>query len=151
MLTQANQRSLEAALMRALSAYLGHHVQLTTARLVRVRDATSFAQQVKTFNPTHLIYYGHALDGSNALLPALGKSVTAWQLQNAIKGTAVRHVDLLGCSTVSLAAELAVALPKVSFGHLRVARFDNIEVDLHSRQVKSIVIDRSPLYHFGGH
>jgi hypothetical protein len=118
---------------------------------VRIHDATSFAQEVKKFNPSHLVYYGHALDGTNALLPALGKSITAWQITNAIKGTAVQHLDLLGCSTVSLAAELATALPKVSFGHLRVTRFDDIEVVLESQQVKNVVIDRSHLYHFGGH
>jgi hypothetical protein len=149
-LSQSNQRSFEVALMKALAAYFGPHVQLSTARLVRIHDATSFTQEVKKFNPSHLVYYGHALDGTNALLPALGKSITAWQITNTIKGTAIRHLDLLGCSTVSLAADLATALPKVSFGHLRVTRFDNIEVDLHSRQVKNVVIDRSHLYHFGG-
>ena len=106
---------------------------------------------MKTSNPSHVIYYGHALEGTNALLPALGKSFTAWQIMNAIKGTAVQHLDLLGCNSVSLAAELATTLPKISFGHLRVARFDNIEVVLATQQVKSVTIDPSHLYHFGGH
>jgi hypothetical protein len=71
-LTRHNQASFEAALLRGLTVYFGHHVGMSEARLVRIHDATDFLEAIRKYNPSHLVYDGHALVGSNTLLPALG-------------------------------------------------------------------------------
>lgn len=124
-LTSQNQSSFEKALMRALASYFGAQVRMAKARFVRIRNATDFFSAVKEHDPAHLIYYGHALTESNTLLPMIGRSITAWQISNALKAKSVRHFDILGCTTVSLAAELSIALPKIRIGHLRAPRMDN--------------------------
>jgi hypothetical protein len=46
-----------------------------------------------------------------------------------LKGSAVKHFDLLGCEIASLAAELSIGLPQMEVGYLRSWRQDNFEVD----------------------
>ena len=147
-LNRANQASFERALRSALAQYFGSHVSLATARVIRIGSAVDFAATIKRESFTHLIYYGHALLGANALLPSLGKNISGWQLANALKGTAIKHFDLLGCETTSLAAELSVALPRVEIGYLRSWRHDNFEVDPNTLRFKNIRIDPTQLRHF---
>jgi hypothetical protein len=85
-LTPSNKGSFEIALRRALATLLGDHVSLAGARMVFIRDAPGFIAAVKSLRPRRLIYYGHAILETKVLLPSLGKSITTWQLLNALKG-----------------------------------------------------------------
>ena len=147
-LTPSNKGSFETALRRALATFLGDHVSLAGARMVFIRDAPGFIAAVKSLRPRRLIYYGHAILETKVLLPSLGKSITTWQLLNALKGSGVQDFDILGCSGSGIAAELSIDLQKVRIGYLRNKRQDNVEADPITSRVKQLKIDRQPLYHF---
>jgi hypothetical protein len=144
-----NQPSFENALRRAMAKYFGAHVRMANARLIRISSAADFVGAVKRGQFTHVVYYGHAVLGANALLPSLGKNISGWQLADALKHTAVKHFDMLGCETMSLGAELSTALPGVEIGFLRAWRQDNFEVDRNTLQIKNVQFDPVRLYHFG--
>jgi hypothetical protein len=55
---------------------------------------------------------------------------------------------MLGCETMSLGAELSIALPDVEVGYLRSWRQDNFEVDRNTLQVKNVRFDPTPLRHY---
>lgn len=148
-LTRRNQASFEMALRKALGAFLGAHVNIAMAQFVFIRNADELRRAVQSANPSHLIYYGHALDGSNTLLPALGNAINAWQLTNALDGTGVKDFDILGCSSSSIAAELSVSNPRLRVGYLRTARKDNIEFDRETMRPIRMTLDKQPLLHFG--
>jgi hypothetical protein len=147
-LTSANQVSFERALRSALASYFGAHASMANAKMVRIASAADFVNTVKRESFTHLIYYGHALLGANALLPSMGKNISGWQIAEVLKGTAVKDFDLLGCETTSLAAELSIALPRAKIGYLRGWRQDNFEVDPNTLRIKNIKFDPTPLRHF---
>jgi hypothetical protein len=149
-LTGGNQVSFERALRLALAGYFGAHVSMANAKLIRIASAADFINTVKREKFNHLIYYGHALLGTNALLPSIGKNISGWQITDALKGTSVKHFDLLGCETASLAAELSIALPWMDVGYLRSWRHDNFEVDPNTLRIKNIKFDPTPLRHFPG-
>jgi hypothetical protein len=145
-----NRASFETALRRALAEFLGGHAGVSAARFVFIRNAAEFAASIRSGSFGHVIYYGHALVGTNTLLPSIGHSITPWQLFNSLKGSTVRHFDILGCSSASIAAQLATDLPALRVGNLRAAREDNIEVNPTTKQVVRLKIDPQPVYHFGG-
>lgn len=147
-ITARNQVSFERALRRAVASYLGAHVAVSNARLIRIASASDFASAVKRETFTHLIYYGHAVLGANALLPSLGKNISSWQIVDALKGKNVKHFDMLGCETMSLGADLSIALPGVEVGYLRSWRHDNFEVDRNTFQIKNVRFDPTPLRHY---
>jgi hypothetical protein len=147
-LTRFNQPSFEIALRRALAPFLGDHVSLANARMVLIHDASELMAAVRTYGPHRVIYYGHAIADTKVLLPSLGKSITTWQLTNVLKGSSVADFDILGCSSVSIAAELAVNMSATRIGYLRNARQDNIVADPITLRVKALTIDPQPLYHF---
>jgi len=93
--------------------------------------------------------FGRMAAGISGMIPARGVRITPAQLAAALQGTTVRHVDILGCKSVSFAAELATLAPALRLGYLTAKRFDNVEVNLHTQQVVSVSIDRQPLLHFG--
>jgi hypothetical protein len=117
-LTRSNQASFEIALRRALAPFLRDHVSLANARMVFIRDASALAAAVKRYAPRRVIYYGHAIADTKVLLPSLGKSITTWQLTNIFKGSSVADFDILGCSSVSIAAELALNMSAMRTGYL---------------------------------
>jgi hypothetical protein len=145
-----NKASFETALRRALSQFLGGHLDISAARFVFIRNADDFASAVRAGSFSHVIYYGHALDGANALLPTMGNSMTAFRLANILKGTTVHHFDILGCSSASIAAEISTEVAGVRVGNLRGSRNDNVEVNPETLQVIKLQIDPQPLYHFDG-
>jgi len=149
-LTRSNRQSFETALRRALAAFVGTDATVTGARFVFVGSAAAFSAAVRGGQFAHVIYYGHALADENALLPAAGQRITAPQLAQALSGTSVRHLDILGCRSMSLAGELSTMLPQVRIGHLRSPREDNVEADPRTLQVRNLDIDRQPLFHFEG-
>jgi len=113
-----------------------------------IRSAGEFSAAVRRGQFAHVIYYGHALSGENALLPAAGQRITPRQLAQALSGTSVTHFDILGCRSMSVAGELSTLLPQVRVGHLRSAREDNVETDLKTGEVRALRIDSQPLFHF---
>lgn len=147
-LTRFNHASFETALRRALAPFLRDHVGVANARMVFIRDASNLGAAVKTYAPHKVIYYGHAIADTKVLLPSLGKSITTWQLMNILKGSSVADFDILGCSSVGIAAELALNMSSTRIGYLRNARRDNIVTDPITLQVKALVIEPQPLYHF---
>ncbi len=147
-LSPGNQISFERALRSALASYFGSHVTMANAKIVRIASATDFVNTVRRERFTHLVYYGHALLESNALLPSLGRNISGRQIVEALKNTAVKDFDLLGCATTSLAAELSVGLPGVEIGYLRDWRHDNFEVNPHTLAIKNLKFDPTPLRHF---
>jgi hypothetical protein len=51
---------------------------MANAKMARIASAADFVNTVKRESFTHLIYYGHALWGTNALLPSMGKNISGW-------------------------------------------------------------------------
>jgi len=120
------------------------------ARFAFIRSAGDLSALVRSAPYTHVVYLGHALEGVNALLPTAGHRISVGQLAQAFAGTAVVHLDLLGCQSASIAADLATVLPGVRIGYLRSKRIDNIECDPRTLQVIRMTIDPQPVLHFGG-
>lgn len=149
-LTKSNRESFEPALRKALTVFMGTDAVVVGARFVFIRNAGDFEAAVRGAQYTHVVYYGHALEGENELLPARGAKVDVPQLARALKGTTVAHFEILGCRSASIAAQLSTLVPAVKVGHLRAAREDNIEVDPSTLQVISLCIDRQTVFHYGG-
>jgi hypothetical protein len=116
--------------------------------MVFIRDSGELMAAVKTYAPRRVIYYGHAIADTKVLLPSLGKSITTWQLTNVFKGSSVADFDILGCSSVSIAAEVALNMSATRIGYLRNAREDNIVADPNTLRVKTLTIDPQTLHHF---
>ena len=146
--TGQNRTSFEAALRNALAKYFKSHVDVPTAKLIHISSAADFVNVVRNEKSGRLVYYGHALWGTNALLPSLGKNVQAFQIVQALKTSQVREFDILGCETASLAAELSISLPGVRIGYLQGWRQDNFEVDPATLRIKKMTLDPIALHHF---
>jgi hypothetical protein len=99
--------------------FLGSDAVVAGARFVFIRSAADFEAAVRSAQYTHVVYYGHALDGENALLPAKGSKIDVPTLARALTGTSVAHFDILGCRSTSIAAQLATLRPEVKIGYLR--------------------------------
>jgi len=149
-LTALNRDSFEPALRQALIAFVKGDATLQGARFVFIHNASDLSAAVKSAPYTHVVYYGHALEGVNALLPKAGNRITVAQLTQALAGTPVAHLDLLGCQSASMAAELATLLPRLRIGYLRSKRIDNVECDPRTVQVIRMTIDPQAIFHFGG-
>ena len=147
-LTRSNQPSFEAALRRALADFLGEHLDVHRARMAFVKNARELVRTIAASGARRIVYYGHAMLGTRALLLSIGQAIEPWQLADALKGSSVRDFDILGCEGTSIAADLSIRLPKIKIGYLRAARNDNIEVDRFSLKVKTLKIDEQPLHHF---
>ena len=147
-LTPSNGLSFEVALRRALAVLLGDHLRLAGARMVLIKDAGEFLAALKRFRPRRAVYYGHAIADTKVLLPSLGKSITTWQIESALKGSSVLDFDILGCSSSSIAAEVVLNVPGVRVGYLLNPREDNIVTDPITLRVKELTIDPQPVYHF---
>ncbi|HVZ86056.1 MAG TPA: hypothetical protein VHG72_03760 [Polyangia bacterium] len=115
-LTRTNQASFERALRIALAAFVGADADMMSARFVFVRDAAQIAAAIRSGRYTQVVYYGHADQYANALIPAPGVRVTPAQLAAALRGTSVSHVDILGCRSTSFAAELSTSLQRYESG-----------------------------------
>jgi hypothetical protein len=147
-LTTSNRASFERALRFALTRFLGSDAQVMSARFIFIRNVREFTAAIRTGSYSQVVYYGHALDGENALLPARGGKIAPAELAYAFRGTTIRHFDILGCRSTSVAAELATLCPTLKIGHLRAAREDNVEVSPATLQVISLTIDQQMLFHF---
>lgn len=147
-LTRHNQGSFEKALRNALAGFVGGDANIMAARFFLVSDLQQITTAIRSGRYTQVVYYGHADQNSNALIPAPGVRITASQLAQALKGSAIGHVDILGCRSGSFAAELATLVPELRVGHLMAKRFDNIEVNPRTNQVIQMTIDRQGLLHF---
>lgn len=147
-LTPGNRLSFEVALRRALAVLLGEHLSLAGSRLVQIKNAGDFVAALKQYRPRRLVYYGHAIADTKVLLPSLGKSITTWQLESALKGSSVLDFDVLGCSSSSIAAEVVLNVPGIRIGYLLNPREDNIVTDPVTLRVKELTIDRQPVLHF---
>jgi hypothetical protein len=149
-LTTRNRGSFEPALRRALIEFVKGDAPVTAGRFVFVRNAGEFSAAIHSADYTHVIYYGHALEGVNALLPTAGNRITVPQLAHAFEDTHVTHFDILGCQSGSIAADLLSALKTVKMGYLRVKRYDDIECDPRTLEVVKMTIEAQPVRHFGG-
>lgn len=149
-LTSRNKDSFEVALRQALNVFMKGDAIISGVRMTFIRDASDFAAAVRSASYTQIVYYGHALEGVNALLPTGTNRVSAKDLASALTGTTVKHFDILGCQSASIAAELSTLLAKVRVGNLRVKRFDNVICDPRSLLVTSLTIDPQPIFHFEG-
>jgi hypothetical protein len=147
-LTPKNQLFFQRALIRALSAFVGGHLNLSNARFRHIRTAAQFSSAIAGAKYTHVIYYGHALMGTNVLLPANGSNISPARIVESLTGTSVRHFDILGCRSTSIAAEVSLKLPGISIGYLRQKREDNVVVSRGNPEIE-MTIDPQPIYHFG--
>jgi hypothetical protein len=57
-------------------------------------------------------------------------------MTDALSGTTVVHIDILGCSSASFAAKLVLSVPKLTVGSFLTKRLDDIEVDMATMQLK---------------
>ena len=143
----AQKKNFEAKLREALQAFMaGEVADLGRADYAYVTDATSLTQVLRRGAYTHLVYYGHAVDDGATLKPL--KEITVKQMTDALSGTSVVHIDILGCSSASFAAKLVLSLPKLTAGSFLRKRLDDIEVNMATMQLKKLVIERQPLHHF---
>ncbi len=149
-LNKSNMASFEAALKIALGVFLAKHADLSRAKMLHVRNAEGIAKAIKAASArTHIIYYGHAIADDKALAPSKAQRVTIDQLVRMLKVASVSHFDLLGCTSVGIAAELAIAVPKIRFGGLMNKRNDDFEVDFRTLQIRNMAIAKQEFLHFG--
>jgi len=66
-LTELNRDSFERALRQALVAFVKGDALVSGARLVFIHNASDLSAAIKSAPYTHVVYYGHALEGENAL------------------------------------------------------------------------------------
>lgn len=149
-LTASNLLSFQNALRRALAAFLGTHLEVAGAELVRLKDAETFVRVVKSGHYSHVIYYGHAIKELNILLPALGQNLTPSRMAQALKESSVEHFDILGYEGATIAAELSPQVPKIRVGYLPAKREDDVDVDVATLRVRSLTIQPQTIQHFGG-
>ena len=69
-LSKKTRASFEAALRSAMAKFVGVHVDVKSATFVPIVDGNSFSRAVRSKSFTHVIYYGHALEARNALMPS---------------------------------------------------------------------------------
>jgi hypothetical protein len=148
-LTTVNRASFESALKQGLSGFVGGDAPLAGARFVFIRGLPDLSAAGRSGEWTHVIYYGHAAERENALIPGPGQRISATQLAGLFRGSAVTHVDILGCRSLSIAAELSAMLPTLRVGGLAAKRQDNIEVDPRTLHVIKFEMSRQPIRHFG--
>jgi len=148
-LTSHNRDSFEPALRQALTAFVKGDTVVQGARFAFIHNASDLSAAVRSAPYTHVVYYGHALEGVNALLPTAGNRIAVAQLAQALAGTPVAHLDLLGCQSASIAADLSTVLPGIRIGYLRSKRIDNVECDPRTLQVIRMTIDPQTIFHFG--
>jgi hypothetical protein len=96
-------------------------------------------------DPRTLVVYGVPA----RLLPTAGNGIAVAQLAQALAGTPVAHLDLLGCRSASIAADLSTVLSRIRIGYLRSKRIDNVECDPRTLQVIRMTIDPQTIFHFG--
>lgn len=149
-LTTKNRESFEPALRQALVEFTKGDLPVAGARMTFVRNAADLSAAIRAADYTHVAYYGHALEGDNALLPTAGNRITVQQMAQALDGTKVTHLDILGCQSSSIAAELATKVKGVKVGYLRMKRFDNVEVNPRTLQVVTLTMDAQAILHFNG-
>ena len=94
----------------------------------------------------HVVYYCHAVDNGGTLKPL--QKITVTELQHALQGSGVDHLDILGCRSTTFASQLVSAMPKLKVGNLRGKRFDDIEVNLRTMQLKTFTIVPQVVFHF---
>jgi hypothetical protein len=115
-LTRSNQASFEAALRHALAEFLGDHLNVSRARMTFVRNAREFVRAIADSGASRVVYYGHAMLGTKALLLSIGQAIEPWQMADALKSSAVRDFDILGCEGTSIAADLSIRMPQIKIG-----------------------------------
>lgn len=148
-LTASNQKSFEPALRQALSVFMKDDAVIQGARFVFIRNAADFSVAVHSGSYTQVIYYGHALEGENALLPTPHNRIHVGQLAHAIYGTAVTHLDILGCASASIAAAVSGLVAGVQVGYLRTKRVDDVVCEPSTMKVLRMAIQPQPVLHFG--
>lgn len=124
----------------------GEVADIGRADFAFVTDARSLAQALRGGPYTHVVYYGHAVDDGATLKPL--KEIDVKQITDALSGTNVVHIDILGCSSASFAAKLVLSVPKLTAGSFLTKRLDDIDVDMATMQLKRLIIERQPLHHF---
>lgn len=128
-LTSQNQSSFQLALKGGLGQCLGGHVAIQEARFVYIRNLSEFSAALRGGQYSRVVYYGHALSGVNVLLPGIGSNIAPFHIAGLLKGSSIKHFDILGCSGASIAGELAT---------------------LVSKDIKKLTIDQQALLHYDG-
>jgi len=142
------RQNFEWKLRSALSRFLASEVpSIGHADYRFVPDIATLNRLLQTRRYDHVIYYGHAVDDGATLKPL--HKITVLQLELALKGSGVTHIDILGCRSTAIAARLAMDLPLLTIGNLRGRRFDDVEVDLRTMRLKTLSIVPQPVFHFG--
>jgi hypothetical protein len=101
---------------------------------------------------THLynrvVYYGHALADGVTLAPQ--QRISASQIAQALKGSGVGHLDLLGCDSSVIGALISTLVPGLTVGTLRGKRFDDFKVDPSTMKIQDFTIVPMQIFHFAG-
>lgn len=148
-LTASNRASFEVALREALGAFVKNDVDIAGADYQFVRNVKDLQTAIASKPYSHVVYYGHAMTDQGVLLLSHGNKVSVDQLVSLLTGTKVKHFDILGCASVSIAARLAIAMPKLTVGNLRDKRWDNFDVELRTMKVQRMSIEPQAIHHFG--
>lgn len=139
----------EGQLRKALSAFLAGEVpDIAHAEYRYVTDASSLMTLVRSGRYSHVIYYGHADIKLNVLAPVAERKITGAQLKQIFAGSAVKRFDILGCQAGVIAAQLASDVPGLDVGYLRGTRYDEVDVDMRTRELRGFSIVPQKVFHF---
>lgn len=141
------RHNFEGQLRAALNIFLtGEVPQIARADYRFVPDVATLHALLQTRRYDHVVYYGHAVEDGATLKPL--HRITVTELETVLKGSGVSHIDILGCRSTTIAARLASDCPSLTVGNLRGRRFDDVEVDLRTMQLKNLTIVPQPVFHF---
>ena len=77
-----------------------------------IRNLSEFSAALRGGQYSRVVYCGHALSGVNVLLPDVGSNIAPFHIAGLLKGSSVKHFDILGCGGGSIAGELATLVSK---------------------------------------
>lgn len=147
--TEKVRDDFEKALRVALQRFIASEVpDVSQAKFLFTPDIKTLSMALATRRYDRVIYYGHALADGVTLAPL--QRITAPQIAHALKGSGVKHVDILGCDSSSIGALLATLVPGLAVGTLRGKRFDDFKVDPSTMKIQDFTIVPMQIFHFGG-
>jgi hypothetical protein len=142
------RQNFERLLRTALTSFLMNELpEITHADYRFIASASELGKALQSHRYTHVVYYGHAVDDGGTLKPL--DKVSVRELQHVLQNSGVEQVDILGCRSMTFAAQLASALPKLAVGYLRGKRYDDIVVDMHTMQLTDFTVVPQTVFYFG--
>lgn len=139
----------EKALRVALQRFIGSEVpDVAQAKYLFTPDIKTLSMALGTHLYDRVVYYGHALADGVTLAPQ--QRITAPQIAQALKGSAVGHLDILGCDSSAIGALISTLVPGLTVGTLRGKRFDDFKVDPSTMKIQDFMIVPMQIFHFAG-